>query len=195
MGNRGRMSSQKPAVFLDRDGVINHDSPDYVRAWSDFAFRTGSLEALSIMASWDIYLFIVTNQSAIARGYLSVSELEQIHALMLESIRGAAGRIDRIYYCPHHPDQGCFCRKPQTGLFLEAARDYTLDPDHLFMIGDSASDMEAGKRFGCFTIMLESPRFNAEMTRLIGTGPRPDAIAPDLLAALPFLEQRLSQCR
>ncbi len=128
---------QARAVFLDRDGVINRDRPDFVKSWEEFEF-----------------LPVITNQSGIGRGLLTEETLEQMHAQMIDQVRASGGRIDAIYYCPHVPNVGCECRKPATGLFFEAARDLNIDLATSWAIGDSHRDAQAANRAGVQAILL-----------------------------------------
>jgi len=181
----------KPAIFLDRDGVINHDSPSYIRSWSDFEFKPGVLDALATIASWEVYIFIVTNQSGLARGYFNEATLAHIHLNMLAEITRNSGRIDKIYYCPHHPDSGCFCRKPKVGLFEQAAGEYSIDRKQLYLVGDASSDIVAGKRFGCFSILLDSPTMHHELSLLMANGIGPDARASGLAHACTIILEKI----
>ena len=140
-------------IFLDRDGVINRKrDDDYVKHWGEFEFLPGAKEALRMLTENNYRLIVVTNQRGIARGWMTETAVQEIHARMLAEI--APARIAAIYYCPHDKDQ-CDCRKPKTGLFLQAQRDF---PDIEFarswVIGDSASDLEAGAALGCHTIYI-----------------------------------------
>jgi D-glycero-D-manno-heptose 1,7-bisphosphate phosphatase len=130
-------------VFLDRDGVINRKLPEdhYVRSWSEFEFLPGTLEALKILAGVFARIVVITNQRGIARGLMTMADLEAIHVRMLDDIAAAGGRIDSIYVCPHDREE-CDCRKPLPGLFLQARREH---PEIRFtesvMVGDSISDL------------------------------------------------------
>lgn len=154
---RGALSGPMPvkSVFLDRDGVINRGIPDrYITSWKEFEFLPGAKDALARLCAGGLRPFIVTNQRGVARGRLSQAELDDIHRRMLAELGQANVRIDGIYVCVH--DEGeCSCRKPQAGLFLRAREEF---PDIEFassvIIGDSLSDMEAGTRLGCWTILV-----------------------------------------
>lgn len=115
------------AVFLDRDGVINADRPDFVKSWEEFEFLPNSLDALAVLSQTPYKIVVITNQSGVVRGLLSEKTLRQIHARMTERVSGSGGRTDAIYYCPHAPLVGCHCRKPAAGLFFEAARDLDIN--------------------------------------------------------------------
>lgn len=140
-------------IFLDRDGVINRKrDDDYVKHWGEFEFLPGVKEALQLLTENHYRLIVVTNQRGVARGWMTAADVEDVHARMQTEIAPAC--IAAIYYCPHDKDQ-CDCRKPKTGLFLQAQRDF---PDIVFsqsvLIGDSLSDMEAGAALGCRNILI-----------------------------------------
>jgi histidinol-phosphate phosphatase family protein len=144
-----------PAVFLDRDGVINRDRADFVKSWEEFEFLPHSLDALAALARTPYKIVVVSNQSGVGRGLLSEATLQHMHAQMLARIRESGGRIDAIYYCPHAPDAGCDCRKPSPGLFLQAARDMNLDLASSWSIGDSHRDAQAAHRAGVRSILID----------------------------------------
>jgi D-glycero-D-manno-heptose 1,7-bisphosphate phosphatase len=144
------------AVFLDRDGVINKKPPegDYVTCWDDFKFLPRVDEAIAQLNRAGFYVIVVTNQRCIAKGLMTVAQLETIHKRMSESLAERGARIDAIYYCPHEMKPICRCRKPAPGMFVDAARDYRIELPASWMIGDSDIDIEAGKNAGCKTARL-----------------------------------------
>jgi D-glycero-D-manno-heptose 1,7-bisphosphate phosphatase len=143
------------AVFLDRDGVINADRPDFVKSWEEFEFLPDSLEALAVLSQTPYKIVVITNQSGVGRGLLSERTLERMHARMIDRVRASGGRIDAIYYCPHDPGVGCDCRKPATGLFFDAARDFDINLTLSWAIGDSHRDTQAANRAGVQAILLD----------------------------------------
>jgi D-glycero-D-manno-heptose 1,7-bisphosphate phosphatase len=146
---------KRPAIFLDRDGVINSDRIDFVKSWEEFEFLPFSLEALAALSKTRYWIVVVTNQSGVARGLLTETELQQIHTRMIDRVRASGGRIDAVYYCPHSPDAGCSCRKPAPELFFKAARESGLDLTSSWAIGDSRRDVEAASRAGVRAILLD----------------------------------------
>lgn len=146
------------AIFLDRDGVININRDDYVKSWDEFEFLPNAIEALKMINESDYLLIIITNQSPIGRGIFTVATLDEIHTRMLNELASSGASIDAIYYCPHKPGDGCSCRKPEPGLILMAARDFDIDLKSSWMIGDSESDIIAGRRAGCRTAMVSDSR-------------------------------------
>jgi D-glycero-D-manno-heptose 1,7-bisphosphate phosphatase len=169
------------AIFLDRDGVINEESPDYIKSWEEFHFLPGSLEAIKLLSLSDFKVFVVTTASGIARKFFTEADLTRIHETMLKEIRKNGGRIDGIYYCPHLPKDLCKCRKPETGLFEQALENYDIDIENSYIIGDKGSDIEAGKRFGCKTIRVRTGYGSSY------SGPEPDFVAQDLLEAAKYI--------
>jgi histidinol-phosphate phosphatase family protein len=144
-------------VFLDRDGVINVDRRDYVKSWAEFKFLPQVFEALRLLKKNNLRVVVVTNQSAVRRGLMSVSTLREIHEKMLRAIEKRGGRIEAIYFCPHRPDENCKCRKPKPGMVLNAARELGIDLAHSYLIGDSEKDIELARslRMKCIRISKE----------------------------------------
>lgn len=175
----------RPAIFLDRDGVINENLPDHVCSWADFQFLPGVLDALCALAT-HAPIFIVTNQGAIGRQLVSREGVEEIHRLMLSEIRAAGGEVAEILYCPHTPEARCHCRKPEPGMLLTAAGRFTLDLRRSVFIGDALTDVLAGQRAGCRTILVHTGRGHEAVRELQrGATIRPTAITRDLGSAVP----------
>jgi D-glycero-D-manno-heptose 1,7-bisphosphate phosphatase len=146
----------KRAVFLDRDGVINRKAVEgeYVTRWEDFHFLPRVAEAISLLdrAGWSV--IVISNQRCVAQGLLTIAELEAIHQKMVEELARAGAKLDGIYYCPHDKESACSCRKPSPGMLLIAAQEHQIDLTSSCIIGDSASDIGAGKRAGCGTVRI-----------------------------------------
>ena len=141
------------AVFLDRDGTIGPDAY-YCSRPEDFNIFPGAAEAVKLINRAGLKAIVITNQSGIARGYFSEDTLAEIHGKMLNELEEQGARIDGIYYCPHHPDDGCQCRKPGTGLLQRAAEEHGIDFDGSFMVGDTQMDIDAGRAAGCRTVLV-----------------------------------------
>jgi D-glycero-D-manno-heptose 1,7-bisphosphate phosphatase len=137
-----------PAIFLDRDGVIIENLPDYVRTWEDVRLIPGALEALAWASRSPYKIIIVTNQSAVGRGILTLEQAWEINDRLADRIAQEGGRIDGIYMCPHAPQDHCDCRKPEPGLLLQAASELSIDLSHSVLIGDAISDLLAGQAAG-----------------------------------------------
>ncbi len=140
-------------VVLDRDGTIVVDR-GYLADPEGLAFLPGAPEGLRWFYEHGYRLIVITNQSAVGRGMLSPAGLEAIHARFQQMLAAVGVRVDRIYSCLHVPDEGCDCRKPRTGLLLQAAADRHFDPSKAIVIGDKASDVEMGRRVGATTILI-----------------------------------------
>ena len=135
------------AIFIDRDGVINHDY-GYVYKWADFKFIKGCIEGLILLQNSGFLLFIVTNQSGIGRGYYTENDFFELSRHMLDYLEKNGVSITEIYHCPHTRYDLCFCRKPAPGLTLRAQKDHNLDLENSYMIGDNLSDVLAGRQAG-----------------------------------------------
>jgi len=166
-----------PAIFLDRDGVIIENKTDYVRDWSQVNFFPGAVQALSNSKLVVYKIVIVTNQSAVGRGIISLETANNINNRLVRSTQDIGGRIDGVYICPHSPDDGCDCRKPKPGLLLKAAQELSLDLKRSWMIGDAWTDIQAGQSAGVRgTIILKTGRGTDQLTL-----PKPDDVADYLV--------------
>jgi histidinol-phosphate phosphatase family protein len=134
----------QPAIFLDRDGVIIENRPDYVQDWSQVKFIPGSLKALAYLNQLTIKIVLVTNQAGIGRKIISPEIAAGINQRIIRAIVNAGGRIDGIYVCPHTPEDHCSCRKPKPGLILQAVQDLDIDLMQSTLIGDNLTDIQAG---------------------------------------------------
>jgi len=171
----------KIAVFVDRDGTICKDV-HYMSDPSQFELLPTVAEGIALLNRLGVKVIVVTNQSGVARGYFTEEDLNNIHRHMVKVLLEKGARIDGIYYCPHHPDEGCHCRKPNIGLLLKAAKEFNLDLKSCFIIGDRALDIEAGRRAGCITILVPSPETEREVK------PEPDFIARNFYEAARIVE-------
>lgn len=137
-----------PALFLDRDGVIIENCPNYVRRWADVHFFPQALTALAQIRHAPYKIILVTNQSAVGRGLMRLETAASLNAQILEVVQQHNGRIDAAYICPDAPGQNSGCRKPLPGMLAQAARDHSLDLSQSIMIGDALSDVLAGRAAG-----------------------------------------------
>lgn len=171
-------------VFLDRDGVINRDSPDYIKNWEEFAFLPGSLEAIRLLTENGRVLIVITNQSVIGRKWVSPETLEDMHRRMTAEAASRGGLITDVFYCPHLPDEDCDCRKPKPGLIRQACRKYDIDLSSAVMVGDSAKDILCGMAAGCGrTVLVRTGNGSAALETLRREDVLPTAVAADLLDA------------
>ena len=135
-------------AILDRDGVINHDSPDYIKSPDEWRPIAGSLDAIARLHNAGLRVVVATNQAGVGRGLFDLPTLMAIHARMNAEVERAGGMLGAIFFCPHHPDDRCLCRKPAPGLLLEALRRFDLQPDEAVSIGDSERDVLAARAAG-----------------------------------------------
>jgi D-glycero-D-manno-heptose 1,7-bisphosphate phosphatase len=170
-------------VILDRDGVINHDRPDFIRCPEDWVPLPGSLEAIARLTRQGVRVAVATNQSGVGRGLFDAATLGAIHRRMTAEIRRVGGKLDKIVYCPHHPDAGCDCRKPKPGLLMSLAREYGRSLRGVPCIGDSRRDIEAAVAAGARPILV-----------LTGNGERARAVlAPDVPEHYPDLARAVDR--
>jgi len=185
----------KRYVFLDRDGVINKDSPDYVKSWSEFEFLPGSLDAIRLLTEKNYQVVIITNQSIINRKMASLDDLEFTHSMMKKAVMEGGGEIKDIFFCPHTPEEGCSCRKPEPGLIRAALKKYDIDVKKSVMVGDSAKDIECAKRAGCrYAILVKTGKYEQAVATLEEKKIYPDHIANDLNEAAGWIIANVDSC-
>jgi histidinol-phosphate phosphatase family protein len=143
------------AIFFDRDGVINKKAKehDYIKNWGEFEFLPNVAEIIKKLNK-NFLVIIVSNQRGIGRGLMTVNDLNDIHEKMKEELSKKGAKIDGIYFCPHTDEENCACRKPMPGMLLRAAKDFNINLSQSYMVGDSSSDVQAGKNAGCKTILI-----------------------------------------
>jgi D-glycero-D-manno-heptose 1,7-bisphosphate phosphatase len=168
-------------VILDRDGVINHDSHDFIKSPEEWRPIPGSLEAIAKLNHAGYQVVLATNQSGVGRGLFEVSTLNAIHDRMHRALGQIGGRIDAIFFCPHAQDANCACRKPKAGLLEEIAHRYNVDLKGVPTIGDSLRDLQAAATVGAEPILVLTGK--GEQTRSAGGLPPATQIYPDLAAA------------
>lgn len=157
-------------VILDRDGVINHDSTTYIKSPEEWRPISGSLEAIAHLHQNGYIICVATNQAGIGRGLYSQQDLERIHHKMMQSVADSGGKITRVFYCPHHPDDDCPCRKPRPGLIYQIA-DYLQAPvEGVPLVGDKLSDIQAAVVAGCKPILVKTGVSDQAMTPLPYSG-------------------------
>ena len=180
------------AIFLDRDGVIIHNRANYVRSWADVRIYPRALRALARLAQLPAAIVVVSNQSAIGKGLLSLQESEQINSRIRELVAEQGGRLDAIYICPHNNTDHCQCRKPQPGMFVQAARDLRLDLAASWMVGDALTDMQAAAVAGIpHRILVLSGRGRKQLK--IDDGTPSFSISADLYTAAALIHQNFPE--
>ena len=179
-------------VVLDRDGVINLDSERFIRSVDQWHAIDGSLQAVALLSCCGFTVAVATNQSGLARGLFDRATLADIHQAMVAAVTAKGGRIDRIVFCPHAPDDGCDCRKPAPGLLQQLARHYNLSLQGVPFIGDSRRDLEAAQAVGARGILVRSGNGRATEEALAEQH-QDIEVYDDLLQAAQFLvaEQKL----
>ena len=143
-------------VLLDRDGVINQDSDDYIKSAEEWHPIAGSLEAIALFNQHGYKVVVITNQSGLSRGYYSESTLAEIHQKMHQLTTAKSGKIDAIYHCPHGPDDNCDCRKPKPGLLNTFAKDYNCSLSDIYFIGDKVGDIQAANAAGAKPMLVKT---------------------------------------
>lgn len=149
-------------VFMDRDGVINVNRDDYVKSAEEFELIPGVTHGLARLKRAGVPVIVISNQAGVASGAIPEEELHRINDLMFKAVRYSGGDIAAWYYCTHRRDEGCNCRKPETGLFLKAGSELGMDLSDAFLVGDAETDIEAGHRAGCKTVLVLTGRARAE---------------------------------
>ncbi len=174
-------------IFLDRDGVINEypGDKDYVKSWEEFRFIPGAKYALKKLNDRGFKIFIISNQAGVAKAILSQQDLDSLTRKMLRELKKLKINIRGVYYCTHHPDDNCPCRKPKSGLIKKALKEHNIPRSILkqsFFIGDSIQDVKTGKSVGCKTILVFSGKEKIQNQENWET--RPDFAAKDLSEAM-----------
>jgi len=176
------------AVLLDRDGVINFDSPDYILSPKQWRPIPGSLEAIGRLSQAGIAVAICSNQSALGRGMISQETFQALHAKMMLAIEEKGGEIGHAAYCPHKPEEGCACRKPNPGLLEESMAALGMSAADVLMIGDSTKDMQAAHAVEVPGWLVQSGYNDADAILEKSRALMPDIKAfPDLAAAVDVL--------
>lgn len=164
-----------PFIILDRDGVINYDSDQYIKNPDEWIPIPGSLEAIARLNKAGFRVLIATNQSGVARGYYDVDMLDTIHEKLMRELAAVGGYVEEIFFCPHHPEEHCGCRKPKAGLIHQIQEKYTIELAETFFIGDSMVDVQAARIAGCIPLLVLSGNGRSAMEKY-----------PELLSILHF---------
>ena len=168
---------RKPAVFLDRDGVLTEEK-SYIASIEELSIFSYTAECIKAIHQKGYYAIVITNQSGVARGLFSEKTLKEMNDFLMQQIG-----VDAIYYCPHHPEGACQCRKPGTGMLEAACQEFDIDMSKSYMVGDRASDILTGQNAGIKTILLESGYGTARLEQDV----TPDYIMKDLRDVLTIL--------
>jgi D,D-heptose 1,7-bisphosphate phosphatase len=175
------------AVFIDRDGTINIDV-HYLDDPNKFEMYPGVGEGLRKLKNNGFKIIVITNQSGIGRGYFTEKQLSNIHKRMKKEFQMFTVTLDGIYYCPHHPDDNCNCRKPNTGLFEQAIHEHNIDVKKSYILGDKILDVGAGKKIGVRTVLIPEPHIKEEfLSKKNEWEYDPDYIADDFMDAVQWI--------
>lgn len=179
----------RPAVFLDRDGTLTAEA-EWVTTSRELELLPFAAEAIVVLRRAGYAVVLATNQSAVARGFVTEAGLAEIHAHMREELARDGAEVDGVYVCPHHPTEGfppyrreCECRKPKPGMLLAAARDLGLDLAASWVVGDAERDLQAGAAVGARGILVATGKGRSEYARLVRERKPPEAFVEDVLAA------------
>lgn len=165
MSNATKKSNTK-AVFFDRDGIINKDI-GYVYKQEDFEFQDGIFDLLKFCKERGYLLLVVTNQSGIGRGFYTLEDFKKLSSYMQSQVQARLGfKFDSIYFCPHSPDEECECRKPKSAMIEQAKKDYNVNLDESFIIGDKITDMQAGQEGGIRHKLFVSKAFSSQVKNI-----------------------------
>jgi D-glycero-D-manno-heptose 1,7-bisphosphate phosphatase len=189
------VTARRAAVFLDRDGTINEEV-DFVRTPEELVLIPGAAEAVGRLNRAGMVACVISNQSGVARGFYTEATLAGIHAKLERELAARGGRIDRIYYCPHHPTKGippydvvCECRKPAPGMLQAGAREFDIDLSRSFVVGDRDVDIQVGKAVGAYAILVLTGYGRRTREEIAGTGIVPDFVASDITEAVTHILQ------
>lgn len=165
-------------VILDRDGVINKDSANFIKNPNEWIPIPSSLEAIAMLNQHGFRVAVATNQSGVSRGLFDMATLNSIHDKMHRELALVGGRIDAVFYCPHSADDHCDCRKPKPGMIKEIGKRFSLELNEVFAVGDALRDIQAFADAGCKTILVRTGK--GEETLKAGTLPEHTLIFADL---------------
>jgi heptosyltransferase-2 len=181
------------AIFVDRDGTLNYDT-GYVTSPEQLILFPGVPEAIARLNQLGVLVIMVTNQSAIGRGMMTIEDLKNIHARLAALLRPHGARIDGIFSCPHHPEDGCECRKPKTGLIHQALDRFSLDVSQCYLVGDKRSDLEVAQRIAMPGVLVMTSPYSAGAVKARDEGHLPIAyVAGTFAQAAGWIEQNLLQ--
>lgn len=169
-------------VILDRDGVINEDSDNYIKSVDEFVPLPGSLAAIARLNRAGYTVAVATNQSGVGRGLFDLATLEAMHEKLARLLAAEGGRVDRVFYCPHSPDDACDCRKPLPGLMHQIAEHYAVPLTGVPVIGDSLRDLDAARTVGARPLLVKTGK--GQRTLAAGEGLDDVPVYADLAAAV-----------
>ena len=174
-------------AFLDRDGTIIEDKI-FLKTPEEIEFFPGSVEAIKILRKLGYKIVVISNQSGIGRGILTEEMVKKVNDCFMRILKENDAPVDALYFCPHHPDDHCRCRKPETGMIEKAVTELSLDSKNSVVIGDHLVDIKLGKNIGAKTILVLTGHGKNELEELKDTNIEPDFVANDLLEAVDWVK-------
>lgn len=174
-------------IILDRDGVLNQDSDEYVKSVDEWVPLAGSMEAVGRLCQAGYTLAVATNQSGLARGYFGLPELKAMHAKMEQLAAGFGGYFSHIAYCPHGPNDQCACRKPLAGLIHDIEKHLKVSAAGAWIVGDSIRDLEAGLKVGCKPVLVRTGKGKQSEQKLAEAGLENTLVFSDLASFADYL--------
>ena len=174
-------------VVLDRDGVINQDSDDYIKSPDEFIPIEGSIEAIARLCDAGYKVVVATNQSGLARDFFDEDTLSDIHHLLCSMVETAGGILDGIFYCPHHPDDDCACRKPNIGLLEQIENEFACKLEDCYFVGDSLKDIQAARAFNCRPVLVRTGKGLSTESHLRDTDDDSVPVFDNLALAISFI--------
>ena len=184
--NKKMTLTKHRAVFLDRDGTVNQEV-DYLKSIKDLRLIRNTARTIRLLNQNKIKVVIVTNQSGISRGLFSIKDLDTIHNELKKMLRKRGAYIDAIYYCPHHPDEKCSCRKPKSGMFKLAARDFDLKLNKCYVIGDKLTDIKSARNISAAGVLVRTGYGKSEQNKLGESDIAPEHVAENLYDAVKWI--------
>ncbi len=184
------MAGKNKAIILDRDGTLIKER-NYISRVGDIKILDGVSEALILLRDAGFKIIIATNQSGVARGFFNEKKVKKINKEVCQRLKRAGAVVDGVFYCPHHPDAQCACRKPAPGMIKEAQKRFNLDLKRSFCIGDKLTDVEFGKNAGLSAILLLTGYGAVESKKISKNAAKPDYVAPNMLAAAVWILKKL----
>jgi histidinol-phosphate phosphatase family protein len=176
------------AAFLDRDGTIIEEK-DFIKTPDQIEFVPGSIDAIKMLRNLGYKIVVISNQSGIGRGILTEKMVAEVNRSFLDSLRDQGAPADALYFCPHHPDDNCDCRKPKTGMIEQAVKELRLDLKNAVVVGDKLADVKLGKNIGATTVLVLTGYGRKVLDELTDSNPdeKPNFVAENLLAAVSWL--------
>ncbi|MCE4067844.1 MULTISPECIES: D-glycero-beta-D-manno-heptose 1,7-bisphosphate 7-phosphatase [Pseudomonas] len=171
-------------LILDRDGVINQDSDDYIKSLAEWIPIPSAITAIARLSKAGWTVAVATNQSGIARGYYDLATLESMHARLRELVAEQGGELGMVVYCPHGPDDGCDCRKPKPGMLRQIAQHYGVDLKGVWFVGDSRGDLDAALAVDCLPVLVKTGKGERTLAKTLPEG---TLVFDDLAAAADHL--------